>query len=163
MRDRNTTINEHEVAHIQELKPTMSMEYESLDDRWELLENDEENFKDENERSKCKEDFLEGKKIYTSILISTRKVLSMPRVSIPSTTPSVSTSPSGRPPKTMNTLKPKEPMNEGMNLEEAKQWFKSYRAHLTYNASTLAKQGINVQRAMLEVTLDPRMASALWL
>ena len=48
-----------------------------------------------------------------------------------------------------------------MNLEEDNQWFKLYRAHLTYNAGTLVKQLIKVQRAMLEVDLDPKMASAL--
>ena len=48
-----------------------------------------------------------------------------------------------------------------MNLEEANQWFKSYQAHLTYNKSTLEKQEIQVQRAMLEVDLDPKMASPL--
>ena len=70
------------------------------------------------------------------------------------------TSPSG-PPKIVDTLKPKEPLSEEMNLEEANQWFKSYRAHLAYNKGTLEKQDIQVQRAMLEVDLDPKMASAL--
>ena len=43
-------------------------------------------------KMKCKEDFPEGKRIYTSILTSAKKALSMPRASIPLTTPTVSTS-----------------------------------------------------------------------
>ena len=73
----------------------------------------------------------------------------------------VSTAPSGGPPKTVDMLKLKVPLNKEMNLEEANQWLKLYRAHLTYNASTLVKQPINVQRAMLEVDLDLKMVSAL--
>ena len=61
----------------------------------------------------------------------------------------------------MDTLKPKNPLNEEMTLEEAQLWFKNYRAHLAYNKDALAKQEIQVQRAMLDVDLDPRMASAL--
>ena len=69
--------------------------------------------------------------------------------------------PNGGLPKILDTLKPKEPLSKEMNLEEANQWFKSYKAHLTYNSSTLAIQPISVQRAMLEVDLNPKMASAL--
>ena len=74
--------------------------------------------------------------------------------------PSVPTAPvpNGGSPKIVDTLKPKKPLSEEMNLEEANQWFK---AHLTYNSSTLAKQPISVQRAMLEVDLDPKMDSVL--
>ena len=112
-------------------------------------------------KMKCKEDFPEGKRIYTSILTSAKKALSITRASIPLTTPTVSTVLRSRPPKTVDMLKPKKPLNKEMNLEEANQWLKLYRAHLTYNASTLVKQPINVQRAMLEVDLDLKMVSAL--
>ena len=69
--------------------------------------------------------------------------------------------PNGGLPKILDTLKPKEPLSKEMNLEEANQWFKSYKAHLTYNSSTLVIQPISVQRAMLEVDLNLKMASAL--
>ena len=85
------------------------------------LGNERENFEDENEWSKCKEDFLQGKRIYTSILTSAKKALSITRASIPLTTPTVSTVLRSRPPKTVDMLKPKKPLNKEMNLEEANQ------------------------------------------
>ena len=60
-----------------------------------------------------------------------------------------------------DSLKPKTPLSEEMSLEEANLWFKNYHAHLAYNKAALKKQEIQVQRAMLEVDLDSRMASVL--
>ena len=103
--------------------------------------------------------FDDAKKMHNSILDASRQVLSQPRTTTPNV--ALSTTTSGEPPKIINTLKPKSPLNEEMTLEEAQLWFKNYRAHLTYNKDALAKQEIQVQRAMLDVDLDPRMASAL--
>ena len=62
---------------------------------------------------------MEGKKVYTSILTSTRKVLSLPRVLTALMAPSITTTLTGGPPKTVDRLKPKEPLNKEMKLEEA--------------------------------------------
>ena len=64
-------------------------------------------------------------------------------------------------PPALFRVKPKNLLNEEMTLEEAQIWFRNYRAHLAYNKDALAKQEIQVQRAMLVVDLDPKMASAL--
>ena len=121
-----------------ELKDDVKTQFIKTEDRWDALVEEDE-FKDDNEREKW-----EGEKI-------------RPTSSTGAPQPA---SPSG-PPKIVDTLKPKEPLSEEMNLEEADQWFKSYRAHLAYNKGTLDKQEIQVLGAMLEVDLDPRMPSAL--
>ena len=82
-------------------------------------------------------------------------------VSEKSATPNVvqsttTTATSSGPPKIVDTLKPKSPLNEEMTLEEAQLWFKNYRAHLAYNKDALVQQEIQVQRAMLDVDLDPK-------
>ena len=51
---RNMQIDEHEVTYVQELKRTVAKWWKSLNEKWELHENDKKNFKDENEWLKCK-------------------------------------------------------------------------------------------------------------
>ena len=120
---------------------------------------EEDEFKDDNEREKCEGDYNEAVKIHKAAMDAAEKALEKIRPTSSTEVPQPP-SPSG-PPKIVDTLKPKEALSEEMNLEEANQWFKSYRAHLAYNKGTLDKQDIQVQRAMLEVDLDPKMASAL--
>ena len=122
---------------------------------------DEDNFVDTAEGEKCKSDYNEAEKIHESILNGSRHVLSRPRATAPNAVQPTTTATSSGPPKIVDTLKPRSPLNEEMTLEEAQLWFKNYKAHLAYNKDALAKQEIQVQRAMLDVDLDPRMASAL--
>ena len=155
------SILEVEASHIQKLEQVVTKRFDSIDDKWEELE-DEGDFADEHERGKCQSDFNEAKTIHKSALNASRQVLSQPREATPNANQSTTTTatPSG-PSKIVDTLKPRCTLNEEMTLEEAQLWFKNYKAHLAYNKDALAKQEIQVQRAMLDVDLDPRMASAL--
>ena len=58
-------------------------------------------------------------------------------------------------------LKPKELMMCSMTLEEADEWFESYRAFLAHNERTLARQDIKVSRALLNKSIEAGLASSL--
>ena len=150
-------VTDDKITRLKELRDDVKTRFIKTEDRWDtLVEQDE--FKDDGEREKCEGDYNEAEKLHKAAMAAAEKALEKVRPS--STGAPQPTSPSG-PPKIVDTLKPKEPLSEEMNLEEANQWFKSYRAHLAYNKGTLDQQDIQVQRAMLEVDLDPKMASAL--
>ena len=146
------SILEVEASHVQKLEQVVTKRFKSIDDKWEELE-DEGDFADEHERGKCQSDFNEAKTIHKGALIASRQVLSQPREATPNANQSTTTAPSG-PSKIVDTLKPRYPLNEEMTLEEAQFWFKNYKAHLAYNKDALAKQEIQVQRAMLDVDLE---------
>ena len=135
------SILEAEVSDIQRLKQAVTKRFESIDDKWEELE-DEDNFADEAEREKCQSDYDDAKKTHKSILNSSRHVLSKPRATTPNVAQSTTTATFSGPPRIVDTLKPKNPLNKEMTLEEAQLWFKNYRAHLAYNKDALAKQEI---------------------
>ena len=150
-------ITDDNITTLKKLRDDVESRFIKTEDRWDaLVEQDE--FKDDGEREKCEGDYNEAEKLHKAAMAAARKALEKTRPS--GTGDPQPASPSG-PPKIVDTLKPKEPLSEEMNLEEANQWFKSYRAHLAYNKGTLERQDIQVQRAMLEVDLDPKMASAL--
>ena len=58
-------------------------------------------------------------------------------------------------------LKPKELLSSEMTLEEADQWFDSYKAFISFNKRSMVKLEISVRRALLNKCLDSKMVSAL--
>ena len=58
-------------------------------------------------------------------------------------------------------LKPKELLSSEMTLEEADQWFESYKAFISYNKRSMTKMDISVKRALLNKCLDTKLVSAL--
>ena len=48
-----------------------------------------------------------------------------------------------------------------MTLEEADQWFESYKAFISYNKRSMTKMDISVKRALLNKCLDTKLVSAL--
>ena len=58
-------------------------------------------------------------------------------------------------------LKPKEPLSETMSLEEAEHWIKKYKAFLAHNKDVLNEEGLVVSRAILDDSLDPKLAAKL--
>ena len=153
-------ILEVEASHVQKLEQAVIKRFESVADKWVELD-DEDNFADGAEREKCQSDYNEAERIHKSAMNASREILSQPRAPTSNVTQSTTTATPSGPSKIVDTLKPRCPLNEEMTLEEAQLWFKNYKAHLAYNKDALAKQEIQVQRAMLDVDLDPRMASAL--
>lgn len=124
------------------------------------MEDDEDNFKDANERDKCQTDYNEVKKIHGSILNSARHVLGLPRSTTPAAT-GITPQPVSGAVKIEETLKSRELLSADMNLEEANLWFDAYQAHIGFNKNNMSKLDIKVRRAMLNACLDPRIASAL--
>ena len=58
-------------------------------------------------------------------------------------------------------LKPKEPLSETMSLEEAEHWIKKYKAFLAHNKDVLNEEGLVVSKAILDGSLDPKLAAKL--
>ena len=48
-----------------------------------------------------------------------------------------------------------------MTLEEADQWFESYKAFMRYNKRSMTKMDISVKRTLLNKCLDTKLVSAL--
>ena len=61
--------------------------------------------------------------------------------------------------KIEEVLKPKEPLNESMTLEEAEHWLKGYEAFMDHNKEVLMQEGIKVSRAILDGCLDPKLST----
>ena len=63
--------------------------------------------------------------------------------------------------KIEEVLKPKEPLNESMTLEEVEHWLKGYEAFMDHNKEVLTQEGIKVSRAILDGCLDPKLSTRL--
>ena len=59
------------------------------------------------------------------------------------------------------TLKPKELLATSMTLEEADEWFRSYKAFLKHNERALTKLDVQVHRALLNKSIEAKLSSAL--
>ena len=72
------SILEVEASHIQRLEQAVAKRFESIDDKWEEIE-DEDNLADAAEREKCQLDYNDTKKIHKRVLNGSRHVLSQPK------------------------------------------------------------------------------------
>ena len=102
-----------------------------MDDRWNVLNStDPDPFKDKNEFKKCRKDYEEAKIIKDKMMEAAKHTLDKAP-----TTGEASTSI----PEAITTakidelLKPKELLSSEMTLEEADQWFESYKVFISYN------------------------------
>ena len=130
-----------------------------MDDRWNVLNStDPDPFKDKNEFKKCRKDYEEAKIIKDKMMEAARRTLDKaPRTGEASTSiPEAITSA-----KIDELLKPKELLSSEMTLEEADQWFESYKAFFSYGKRSMTKMDISVQRALLNKCLDTKLVSAL--
>ena len=59
------------------------------------------------------------------------------------------------------TIKPKELLATSMTLEEADEWFRSYKAFLKHNKRALTKLDIQVHRALLNKSIEAKLSLAL--
>ena len=48
-----------------------------------------------------------------------------------------------------------------MSLEEAEHWIKKYKAFLAHNKDVLNEEGLVVSKAILDGSLDPKLAAKL--
>ena len=105
---------------------------------------------------KCEDDYRESKEmIDRQVEAAEAKLKEVPAESTPpQNTPGGSF-------KIDDILKPKDLLMRSMTLEEADEWFESYRAFLAHNEKVLAKQDIKVNRALLNKSIEAALASSL--
>ena len=152
----NIELNTEKAQKLKELNVALKEQFARMELAWD---NTLPVITEQEDLTAIQEIINDADKAVEKMLRSSKKFLEDNSVRTSNTNLSMGQTSHSGPPKIVDSLKLKEPLSEEMNLEEANQWFKSYRAHLANNKGTLEKQDIQVQRTMLEVDLDPKMAS----
>ena len=156
-------IDTEDVAYIKELRDDIKAKFAKVESKWiALSEADTDPFKDEGEHDKCKGDYEKATLTLEKYLKAAKAALDRARNEGTATQEGAPTSGGGSGAiKIDEILKPEELLSSEMNLEEADQWFDSYRAYITFNKRNMAKLEISVRRQLLNKSLDPKMVSAL--
>ena len=107
-------------------------------------------FKDQEEHNKCQGDYETATVTLEKYLKAAKAALDRARDEGTATQEGAPTGGGGSGAiKIDEILKPKELLSSEMNLEEADQWFDSYRAYITFNKRNMAKLEISVRRQLL--------------
>ena len=157
-------IDTEDVAQIKELRDILKAKFAQVESKWEALSKaDIDPFKDQEEHDKCQEDYENATFILEKYLKAAKNALDRARDQGTATQEGVPTGGGGGSGaiKIDEILKPKELLSSEMNLEEADQWFDSYRAYISFNQRNMTKLEVSVRRQLLNKCLDPKMVSAL--
>ena len=124
-------ISNENVTTIKKLRKALEEQFDHMDVGWNVLNStDPDPFKDKNEFKKCRKDYEEAKIIKDKMMEAARRTLDK----APTTgEASASTQEAITTAKINELLKPKELLSSEMTLEEADQWFESYKAFISYN------------------------------
>ena len=147
------------VATVKELRDALKDQFKRTHDKWEALSTaDADPFKDDDEYNKCKADYDESKLILDKHWDAAQSTLDRAL-----TTGGGIAQPeaAGGAMKIDEILKPQELLSSEMTLEEADQWFESYKAFISFNKRSMNRLEISVRRALLNKCLDPKMVSTL--
>ena len=161
MQDRE--IDVEDVVHIKKLRDVLEAKFAKVESTWESLsEPGEDPFKDQEEHDKCRGDYEKDSVTLKKHLKAAKNALDRARDEGTATQEGTSNSAGNSSTiKIDDILKPKELLSSEMNLEEADQWFDTYRAFISFNKRNMAKLEISVRRQILNKCLDPKMVSAL--
>ena len=146
-----------EAIRLEELCTHAKDQFERMHAKWETVaEEIPDDATGQAIYKKCEDDYNESKeKINTRVEAAEAKLKEVPDESKP---PQNTT---GSSLKIDDILKPKDLLMRSMTLEEADEWFESYRAFLAHNEKVLVKQDIKVNRALLNKSIEAALASAL--
>ena len=136
LEDREPTPKE--VLRLEELCTDAKDQFKRMHTKWEDMADD---ITDDTVYKKCEEDYEQSKEVITrQVKAAEAKLKEAPTPA--SGAPQQNTS--GGSPKIDDMLKPKELLMRSMSLEEADEWFESYRAFLAHNEKALSRQDISV-------------------
>ena len=141
-------IDTEDVAQIKELRDILKAKFAQVESKWEALSKaDIDPFKDQEEHDKCQEDYENATFILEKYLKAAKNALDRARDQGTATQEGVPTGSGGGSGaiKIDEILKPKELLSSEMNLEEADQWFDSYRAYISFNKRNMTKLEISVR------------------
>ena len=152
-------ISNEDITIIKKLRKALEEKFDYMDDRWNVLNStNPDPFKDETEFKKCQKDHEEAEIIKDKMMEAAKRTLDR----APTTgEASASIQEAITTAKIDELLKPKELLSSEMTLEEADQWFESYKAFISYNKRSMTKMDISVKRALLNKCLDTKLVSAL--
>ena len=147
------------VARIEELEKTFKAQWQRLEDKYDtILEAAEIDTKDEDE---VKAIYEKAKVTFNKSKTDVERVLDAHDQVQVSPTQGSNQGSTLRSMKIEKVLKPKEPLNESMTLEEVEHWLKGYEAFMDHNKEVLTQEGIKVSRAILDGCLDPKLSTRL--
>ena len=127
-----------EVLRLKELNTLAKEQFERMHTKWEDMADD---ITDDTVYKKCEEDYEQSKDtIARQVKAAEAKLKDAPAPA--SGAPQQNAS--GGNIKIDDMLKPKELLMRSMSLEEADEWFESYRAFLAHNEKALSRQDIKV-------------------
>ena len=141
-------IDTEDVAQIKKLRDVLEAKFAKVESKWEALsEADDDPFKDQEEHDKCKDDYEKATIALERYLKAAKNALDRARNEGTATQGGAPAGDGGSGTiKIDEVLKPKELLSSKMNLEEADQWFDSYRAYISFNKRNMAKLEISVRR-----------------
>ena len=124
-------ISNEDVTTIKKLRKALEEQFDLMDDRWNVLNStNPDPFKDETEFKKCQKDHEEAEIIKDKMMEAAKRTLDR----APTTgEASASIQEAITTAKIDELLKPKELLSSEMTLEEAHQWFESYKVFISYN------------------------------
>ena len=127
----NHEITNEDVTTIKKLRKVLEEQFDRMDSKWnELNYTTPDPFKDETEFRKCQNDYDDAKIIKDKMMEVAKRTLDR----APTTEEaSASTQEAITTAKIDELLKPKELLSSEMTLEEAHQWFESYKVFISYN------------------------------
>ena len=152
-------ITADDVDTVKKLRNALEDQFNRTHDKWEALNAAESDpFKDDDEYNKCKADYNESKLILDKHLDAAQSTLDRALTAGGGTAQPEA---AGGAMKIDEILKPQELLSSEMTLEEADQWFESYKAFISFNKRSMNRLEISVRRALLNKCLDPKMVSTL--
>ena len=147
-------ITPKEVLRLEELCTEAKEQFKRMHAKWESIADD---ISDDNVYKKCEADYNESKEaVSRQVKAAEAKLKEAPSAGAPQQNAA-----GGASLKIDDMLKPKELLMRSMSLEEADEWFESYRAFLAHNEKVLARQDIKVSRALLNKSIEAALASSL--
>ena len=145
------------VARIEELEKTFKAQWQRLEDKYDsILEAAEIDTKDEDE---VKAIYEKAKVTFNKSKTDVERVLDAHDQVQVSPIQGSNQGPTRKSMKIEEVLKPKEPLDESMTLEEVEHWLKGYEAFMDHNREVLTQEGIKVSRAILDKCLDAKLST----
>ena len=153
LEDREPTSDE--VLRLKELCTDAKDQFKRMHTKWETMA---EEITDDTVYKKCEEDYEQSKEVINrQVKAAEAKLKEAPAPASGAPQPNTS----GGSLKIDDMLKPKDLLMRSMSLEEADEWFESYRAFLAHNQKALDRQDIRVSRALLNKSIEAALASSL--
>ena len=149
-----------DVDKIKKLQDALEAQFGRLENKWNDLA-DEDPLEDDNKFDHCQGIYDKAKDTVSKHVMTSEALLLRARDQGTVQGGSAAEGSTVASMKVDDLLKPKELLSSDMTLEEADQWFETYRTFINHNEKCMSKMDASVKRAILNGCLDAKMTSAL--